>query len=338
MNPKKDIRTAPAIFYDTDIIYRADTCEPLKTAARNHELVLNGFGRNCYPGTALPVRMLPELCLACVWDAKTNQNWGLETHRNEGLEIGYLTRGKLDFVVNESVYPLTSGHLTLTRPWQPHKVGNPSITASRMHWLILDVGVRRPNETWKWPDWLIFSPQDLSRFTEMLRYNEYPVWQGNAKVEECFENIALLTEEQEPERVHTRLKFYINSLLIELYELLQKKNIELDAHLASTRRSVEMFLAALPKHLNYPWTLNEMASHCNLGRSRFAHHCKLITNMTPAEYLNHCRIEMAQRIMKNYPDRTITDIAMHCGFDSSQYFATVFKRHTGKTPSSFRQK
>jgi AraC-like DNA-binding protein len=119
--------------------------------------------------------------------------------------------------------------------------------------------------------------------------------------------------------------------------MLQVQNIQLNAKLSSTRRSVEMFLAGLNDHIDYPWTLETMAKHCNLGRSRFAHYCKTITNMTAAEYLNHCRIEKAKYLLTTEsPSNNILDIAMKCGFESSQYFATVFKKKVGITPSHYR--
>ena len=36
-------------------------------------------------------------------------------------------------------------------------------------------------------------------------------------------------------------------------------------------------------------------------------------------------------------DLPVTDIAFTCGFNSSQYFAEVFKKHARMTPSEFRQ-
>ncbi|HPS55028.1 MAG TPA: AraC family transcriptional regulator [Sedimentisphaerales bacterium] len=334
---KKNIKQQPAIFHDVKIAYRADTCEPLKKAAKEKRLILEGFGRNDYPGNQLPEKIMPELCLYCVWDANKDQNWGLTEHRNEGIEIGYLSKGKLDFLVNGKVYPLKSGDLTITRPWQPHKAGDPNIHASRMHWLILDVGVRRPNEPWVWPNWFVFSKQDINKLTELLRYNEQPVWRANQQIEKCFEKIASLTTAKNIESVQTRLRLYINSLFLELSELLQKNNIKLDSNLISTRRSVEMFLAGLKKHLDYQWTLEEMAKSCKLGRSRFSHHCKAITNMTATEYLAHCRIESAKNLLKNYPEKTISQIATLCGFESSQYFATVFKKKTNLSPRQYLQ-
>ncbi len=328
----------PAIYHDRDATYRADTCEPLKNAASQNRLYLNGFGRNCYPGDMIPSHVMPELSLACVWDAEQDQHWGLETHRNEGIEFGFLSRGSLSFCVDGQDYLLKPGTLTVTRPWQPHRVGNPNVSASRMHWLILDLGVRRPNEEWHWPEWMVFSPEDLAHLTDLLRFNEEPIWRANKRIESCFENIAQLTSQSCPEKAQTRLRLCINELFIEVYELLRQKNIKLNSHLASTRRSVEIFLSALRDHVEHPWTLESMARQCNLGRSRFSHHCKLITNMTPANYLMHCRVQRAKRLLTRAPQVSITEIAFQSGFESSQYFCTVFKNKTGHTPSSFRQK
>lgn len=47
------------------------------------------------------------------------------------------------------------------------------------------------------------------------------------------------------------------------------------------------------------------------------------------------RVHRAQRL----PEGTalsVTDVAMRCGFESSQYFATVFHGKTGQTPSRWR--
>ena len=334
---KRLIQSQPAIFYDVDGTHKADTCENLKAAKQRNELLHAAFAHGCYPGIKMPPKMLPELCVACVWDANKDQTWGLPQHRNEGIELGYLARGKLDFIVEGKLYNLKAGDLTITRPWQPHQVGNPLVSASRMHWLILDVNVRRPNDIWIWPKWINFAQHDINKLTQLLSHNEQVVWQGNKHIEKCFEQIAEHVQNAtSPEGVQTRLQLYINELFLEVFEMLQTNDISLNSQLSSTRRSVEMFLSGLTEHVDYPWTLETMAKHCNLGRSRFAHYCKTITNMTAAEYLNHCRTEKAKNLLKNNHAMNVLDIAMNCGFESSQYFATVFKRKVGQTPSQYR--
>ena len=126
-----------------------------------------------------------------------------------------------------------------------------------MHWLILDVGVRRPNDSWNWPTWINFSEHDLRKLTQLLSHNEQVVWQGNKQIEKCFEKISNYIQEADtPESIQTRLQLYINELFLEVFEMLQVQNIKLNAKLTSTRRSVEMFLAGLSEHIDYPWTLD----------------------------------------------------------------------------------
>ncbi|MHC4551347.1 MAG: helix-turn-helix transcriptional regulator [Planctomycetota bacterium] len=71
---------------------------------------------------------------------------------------------------------------------------------------------------------------------------------------------------------------------------------------------------------------------------RFVHYCKRITSMTALEYLSQCRVNKARELLNEKPDMNVLDIAMACGFESSQYFATVFKKKTGQTPSQYRQR
>jgi AraC family L-rhamnose operon regulatory protein RhaS len=59
--------------------------------------------------------------------------------------------------------------------------------------------------------------------------------------------------------------------------------------------------------------------------------------MTPLHYLNHCRLETARRILLEQPSRSVTQVALDCGFSTPQYFATVFGRRFGSAPREFRE-
>lgn len=332
----KSSRPRSALFLNPTAKYHADRCEPLVEAVARGEVRLAALIHRGYPGQPLPRKMLPEIATVGFWDATGTQSWGLDWHRNEGIELTYLARGKAEFLVDKERYVLESGHLTVMRPWQKHRVGDPNIGACELYWLILDVGVRRPDQSWNWPNWLVLSPGDLRRLTTLLRHNEQPVWRANEEIRQCFEKIGTLVETTAPASVQTRLQLSINELFLALLELLQKKNVVLDASLASARRTVEMFLAHLPDHLDHSWNLAEMAEQCGLGRTRFAEYCRQIVNMPPTDYLIHCRVESAKKLLKASPTQSITDIALDCGFQTSQYFATVFRQRTSQSPRDFR--
>ncbi len=315
-------------------VYYADTCEPLKQAAVRGDITLVALGRGAYPGQPLPTESLQEVRSLGCWNADTHQTWGLDWHRNEGIEFTYLARGKVRFQVDKEHYLLKHGDLTITRPWQLHRVGEPNISASRLYWLILDVGVRRPNQQWRWPKWLVSSESDIKSLTTMLSHNEQPVWTANDEIEAYFEKLI----EAAGQSNESRVKLYISGLLIAVTELLQQHRPALDTSLSSAQRTVELFLASLPETLDQPWELSTMAASCGLGRSRFAHYCKEITNMSPIEYLTSCRIEMAAQQLMSHTQYSITEIAFNCGFESSQYFTRIFHLYKGCSPREFRQR
>lgn len=329
------------IYTDHGETYHADTCQPLVQALKQGKVVLEASARGSYPGRRLGRNDLPGLKSVGFWDAAIEQDWGLEWHRNEGIEITYLESGKVGFALKEKNYILHAGDLTITRPWQPHRVGNPDVSACRLHWVILDVGVRRPNQAWKWPSWVVLSERDMRELTRMLQHNEQPVWHVPAEIGRCFQKIgAAVIKNHENQNIST-LTVYLNELYLLVLHMLRESRISLNPSLSGTRRTVELFLRDLnenPESLAQPWTLPMMAEHCGIGLTAFVRHCKQLTNMTPVQCLNHYRVQAAAKLLRDKQKFNVTDVAFECGFHSSQYFATVFRQFMGCSPREFREK
>jgi AraC-like DNA-binding protein len=320
------------VYREGDKIYHADSCKPLIRAVKAGTVQLSAVGRGSYPGRGLSDSELPQVRSLAYWDALELQDWGLDWH---------LENGSLDFALIDRQYLLQAGDLTITRPWQPHRLGNPYVRASRLHWLILDLGVRRPNQPWKWPDWLVLIEKDIEDLTLFMHYNKQPVWSSTPEIRFCFQQIAQTLDSDREGSNISRLTVHLNELFVCILEMFRQKKISLDPSLSNTSRTVKLFLADLrnnPQNLVKPWTLREMAERCGLGETRFRHYCKKLTNMTPIQFLEHCRVETASKMLIENPRMAVTEIALACGFGSSQYFATVFKRHHGNSPKAFRKK
>ncbi|WDR01987.1 hypothetical protein PSQ19_15035 [Devosia algicola] len=216
------------VFRYGEELYEADTCEPLRMAVEKGELELTALARGDYPGTTMPNSWLPGVRTIGYWDAPRQQSWGLDWHRNEGIEFTYLAGGSTPFSADGIEYDLGKNHLTITRPWQSHRVGDPNVAASRLHWLILDVGVRRPNQVWRWPDWLVLSSEDVRRLTQLLQLNEHPVWFANDSVGATFEAIAEVVSNPTASTRQSRLQLLVNNLLVDILELLETQWVPLD--------------------------------------------------------------------------------------------------------------
>jgi AraC family L-rhamnose operon regulatory protein RhaS len=331
------MRKRSPVFHAADRMHRADTCEPLVAAVAAGEVKLEALVRGAYPGRALPRGVLTQVSSIGYWDAAHDQSWGLAEHRNEGLEITYLEKGRLGFMVDGKRHRLAPGHLTITRPWQPHSVGDSAVAASRLHWLILDVGVRQPHQAWQWPSWLVLAPADLKELTALLRENEHPVWPGTAEVGRCFVEIGRLVGGAADGAVpSSRLVLLINELLVCVLEMLRLEDPPRQVSLTTGERSVAMLLDRVRREPGESWTLEMMAQEAGLARTRFAHHCQRLTNLTPMAYLQQVRVEAAKRMLLERR-HSVTDVALECGFGSSAYFSSVFRRHAGCAPREWRE-
>jgi AraC family L-rhamnose operon regulatory protein RhaS len=331
-------RTLAPIFQSDSRRYLADSCAPLVQAVSASELKFAALARGHYPGHRLESDVLPGLSTVGHWDAHREQRWALPWHRNEGIEIGYLESGTVEFAVDGRKFSLQPGDITVTRPWQLHCVGQPHLRPNRLHWLILDVGIRQPHQLWKWPHWLLLSQRELELLRTSLLDCNQPVWRTKAEVHHCFQEIADAVESNDAIGNASRLAIKINQLLLSLLHLLQSQPTHSEQLWTGSRQTVHLFLSRLADDRNYvalPWSLESMAAECKLKATQFVHYVKQLTNKPPLHYLNDCRLEQACNMLRNDQTRTITAVALACGFTSSQYFATIFRRHFGITPSQF---
>ena len=84
-----------------------------------------------------------------------------------------------------------------------------------------------------------------------------------------------------------------------------------------------------------PSGLQEAAEYFELSVSHLSRLFKEETGLNFLQYLNAWRVNQAARLMKD-SRKNISEIALECGFPSPGYFAKIFKRFTGETPSLFR--
>jgi len=185
------------------------------------------LGARPYPGRRLARNALPGVRTLGFWDADHRQDWGLGWHRNEGIELTFLESGEVDFAVDNRSSP-TSRRLDLPRPWQQHRVGNPHVGVGQLHFLILDVGVRRPHQTWRWPSWLLFTADDLRQLTGVLRHNEQPVWHAAPEIARCFNLIGAAIEADREGSSTSSLAIRINQLFLALLEMFRGQEVKLD--------------------------------------------------------------------------------------------------------------
>lgn len=82
--------------------------------------------------------------------------------------------------------------------------------------------------------------------------------------------------------------------------------------------------------------LVEIAAQSGLSYVQFLRRFKAVTGVTPSEYVATVRLQKAKNLLTD-TDLLIKEIAFACGFENEYYFSNFFKKHTGTSPSAFRE-
>lgn len=320
--------------------FEIDNCLPQLSAVKDNKIELHALSNGNYPGKIIPGNLLKGISSMGFMDVVDEQDWGIEPHRNEGVEICFQENGTNTLTVDGNKYTTPTKTLTITRPWQLHHIGDPNLGPGRLHWIILDVGVRQPNQAWQWPDWCVLTDSDKDELEQLLRGNEHPAWQANNDILQIYKRLQACIISAHVEQYFSHIKIHLNQLLLALLELLRTKNIVTEDHLTTKARTVEIFLEEINSDYEiaaFEWTLELMAKHCDMGRSAFSNYCLQLINTSPINYLNRCRLQHAAQTLLNKNVSSITNLAFDLGFSNSQYFTRCFKKQFGMPPNQWRK-
>lgn len=96
-------------------------------------------------------------------------------------------------------------------------------------------------------------------------------------------------------------------------------------------------MASLKDDYQHAWSLDEMAALLDISKFQFAHLFKEKIGVSPYSWLQLYRLVRSQDLLL-HTKRTITDIAINCGFSSVGVYNQLFKRLYGFPPSFFRER
>jgi AraC-like DNA-binding protein len=93
-------------------------------------------------------------------------------------------------------------------------------------------------------------------------------------------------------------------------------------------------LALMHADVAHDWTVAQLASRCNVSRSTFAAHFRKVVGIGPIDFLLRWRMTLAKDELRR-GTRSIGEIALAVGFQSSSAFSTAFTKAMGCSPRQF---
>ncbi|MDX2226692.1 MAG: AraC family transcriptional regulator [Verrucomicrobiae bacterium] len=272
----------------------------------------------------IPLRPLglPEIAVLGRYDYSEAMT-GLEMHAHANmLEICYLARGRQIYRVGERDFSLKGGDLFLTFPGEAHSTGETPQEKGTLYWM--QILLPRKNTRF-----LHLPPEDSRAMIRALLGIAHRHFKGMPGLRDRLESIITLAPQKKAPLQRVRLRHHILDFLLLVIECsrdLPRENL-------SSSMSQLMHYIETNAHQSLPVPV--LAARVGLSVPRFKARFKQEAGIPPAEFVLRCKIDRAKKMLAS-PQSSVTRTAMDLNFPSSQYFATVFRRYVGQTPSRFR--
>ncbi|MBC8151597.1 MAG: helix-turn-helix transcriptional regulator, partial [Bacteroidetes bacterium] len=104
-------------------------------------------------------------------------------------------------------------------------------------------------------------------------------------------------------------------------------------HLTTVEKAKEYMQA----HFSEDISLLELSNRCCVSPFHLCRIIKQFTAYSPHQYLMTLRLMHAERLLRN-TSVPIVDVCFSSGFNSIEYFATVFKQHYNRNPTQYRKR
>jgi transcriptional regulator GlxA family with amidase domain len=99
---------------------------------------------------------------------------------------------------------------------------------------------------------------------------------------------------------------------------------------------VQRALALVQYHLSAKLTVERLAAMLAISPRNLGRRFRAVMNMPPGRYIKDARVDLAEWLMTNTA-RTITEVAMDCGFSDVSHFARAYRHRRAAAPSEFRK-
>jgi len=264
-------------------------------------------------------------------EIKLQHQTDLHHHMHTFIELVMVIEGSGTHVFASERYPITVGDVFVIPPYTPHGYADTE-------------GLTIYN--------ILFKESMLDRFRRDLEL--VPSFHGLIYLEPYYRSVRgfsgrlTLTPEQIGQAttlverlVHERTSAYdgrnimIESLFIELL-LLYCRRFSEDAGPMTRVMPVARAIGFMNRHFGEELNLERLVEASRVSKRSLIRHFRNTTGASPMQFLQRVRVAKAKEMLRAQ-ERSVTQVAMNAGFNDAAYFAYVFKRHTGRTPTDYRR-
>lgn len=126
----------------------------------------------------------------------------------------------------------------------------------------------------------------------------------------------------------------VNHLLGLMSMVSRNRSLSPESGIASMVSAARSYMS---EHMEEDLQIPDLASILNVSYTSFRRSFKEYTGIAPGQYLINLRMHKAKDLLRG-TGLSVKEISYRLQFESPEYFSTRFKKHTGVTPSEFRER
>lgn len=252
---------------------------------------------------------------------RTRQALPAHQHKDM-LEIVYCSKGEQVYEAGGRLHKVKGGECFVTHPGEWHGTGTYPEGKGELYWIIL----RIPE---KGNSFLQFENKSAKAWA--LQLKQLPRhFKAPARLKALLDEVFVLFDQDRSAFNHIGLQLALATVL--------QAVIKCAASRPTRKRSARLSQVDnyIRQHPDEWITLQQLADHTGLSLSRFKAWFKEEAGVTPLDYVMKFKIGHARQLLRK-TNMPITGIAFETGFQNAQYFATVFRKYMGMTPSAMRK-
>ncbi len=244
-------------------------------------------------------------------------------HTHEFCELVLVWRGNGLHVLNDRPYRITRGDLFYIRAEDKHSYAS-------VNDLVLQNVIYCPDRLRLNVDWVANIPGFLDARGE-------PHWRlssgGMTQVRQVISQL-----EQESQKSDPVANQMAELLFAQLVMTLKRHRYATDNPSATTQEALlDKLITTLAGSLNRSFVLEKFCEQEQCSERALRQQFRTQTGMTVNHYLRQLRICHAQYLLQ-HTELMVSEVAMRCGFEDSNYFPVVFNREVGMTPVQWRHR
>ncbi len=278
-------------------------------------------------------RLLCEVPLIGRLDLRETVQRALPPDRHAGrYEVHFMRKGCMEMWIDarHHAHIVRGGMAILTKPGQLHGGVQGLIKPARFCWLQFRVP-SRPDQPMPG-----LSVRQTHGMLKPLAKALSPVFKYSRAFENCFDHLFEEHRQRRPDSV-VMARCILHEFILWLGRDYQAGQVQPSPVVEGLSLPIRNAIRWLSLHLREEASVVQMAEAAGISERRFRGCFLREVGFAPADYVTRKLVERAQVLLQE-SSRSIMDIALELGFNSPSYFAAVFRKHTGQTPTEHRDR